>query len=57
MRTTSSVIYFPRQSKPARSTKKHPKEKCTVLEWIRSGYPFPGKPISEPSPTPPKPRG
>jgi hypothetical protein len=39
---TGSVIYFPKQSKP--TGKKHPKEKCTVLEWIRDGYQFPGKP-------------
>jgi hypothetical protein len=35
----SSVIYFPKQSKPA--PKKKPKTKCTVLEWIRNGYQFP----------------
>ena len=40
---TSSVIYFPKQSKPA-PKKKTPKQKCTVLEWIRAGYTFPGKP-------------
>lgn len=42
---TGSVIYFPKQSKPA--PKKHPKEKCTVLEWIRRGYVFPGKPAPQ----------
>jgi hypothetical protein len=42
---TGSVIYFPKQSKPARKPKKkNPKQKCTVLEWIRNGYQFPGKP-------------
>jgi hypothetical protein len=40
---TGSLIYFPKQSKPA-PRKKHPKEKCTVLEWIRAGWQFPGKP-------------
>jgi hypothetical protein len=39
----SSVIYFPKQPKPA-LRKKHPGQKCTVLEWIRGGYVFPGKP-------------
>ena len=36
MQTNSSVIYFPKQSKFARSSKRHPKEKCTVLEWVRN---------------------
>ena len=55
MRTTCSVIYFPKQSKSPK--KKHPKEKCTVLEWIRNGFVFPGNP--EPPlkpPASPKPR-
>ena len=29
------------------------KEKCTVLEWIRSGWQFPANPL--PPPVPPKP--
>ena len=37
----ASCIVFPKPSKP--TGKKHPKEKCTVLEWIRHGYMFPGK--------------
>ena len=53
MQAPSSVIYFPKQSKPA--SKKHPKEKCTVLEWIRHGYHFPGMPFPTPVPKPPKP--
>jgi hypothetical protein len=43
----SSVIYFPKQSKcaPAKNKKtEKPKPKATVLEWIRNGYVFPGKP-------------
>jgi hypothetical protein len=58
---TSSVIYFPKQSKPAGT--KHPKEQCSVLEWVRNGYTFPGKkpkplpspglPPSSPNPLPP----
>ena len=36
-----SVIHFPKQSKPTR--KKHPKEKCTVLEWIRKRLYVPGE--------------
>ena len=52
MQTTVSVIVFPRQSKPA--SKKHPKEKCTVLEWIRTGYQFP-RPLPSPHLPPPKP--
>ena len=51
--SAASVIYFPKQSKPAR--KKHPNEKCTVLEWIRTGYQFPGKPLPSPHLPPPKP--
>jgi hypothetical protein len=42
MQAERSVIHFPKQSKP--TSKKHPKEKCTVLEWIRNGWQFPGKP-------------
>lgn len=41
---TGSLIYFPKQSKPA-PKKKNPKQKCTVLDWIRNGYQFPGKPV------------
>jgi hypothetical protein len=41
----SSVIYFPKQSKPTPTPKKKkPGQKCTVLEWIRGGYQFPVKP-------------
>jgi len=47
---TSNVIHFPEQSKSPH--KKHPKEKCTVLEWIRNGWQFPG---GTPWPIPPKP--
>ena len=39
MKATGSVIYFPKQSKPT-PKKKKPGQKCTVLEWIRSGYQF-----------------
>ena len=41
----NSVIYFPKQSKrtPPKKSEK-PKPKATVLEWIRNGYQFPGKP-------------
>ena len=43
---TGSVILFPKQSKPApKPQKKKPGKKSTVLEWIRSGYVFPGKPV------------
>jgi hypothetical protein len=39
---TSSVIYFPKQSKPApRPKKKKTGQKCTVLQWIRNGHQFP----------------
>jgi hypothetical protein len=38
-----SVIYFPKQSKPTPKPKKKTGQKCTVLEWIRNGYQFPGK--------------
>ena len=43
---TSSVIYFPKQSKPAPKPKKKKtgQKRSTVLEWIRNGYQFPGKP-------------
>lgn len=42
---TGSVIYFPKQSKLKPKPKKKKRgQKCTVLEWIRSGYQFPGKP-------------
>ena len=44
MQAPSSVIYFPKQSKPT-PKKKKPGRKCTVLEWIRNGYQFPGKPV------------
>jgi len=47
MKAPGSVIHFPKQSKPAPpKTKKleKPKPKATVLEWIRNGYQFPGKP-------------
>ena len=43
MQAPSSVIYFPKQSKPI-PKKKTTGQKCTVLEWIRHGYQFPGKP-------------
>ena len=46
----ANCIVFPRPSKP--TGKKHPKEKCTVLEWVRHGFQFPGKPAP---PAPPKP--
>jgi hypothetical protein len=51
---TGSVIYFPKQSKPA-PKKKNREHKCTVLEWIRRGYTFPGKPLPSPHLPPPKP--
>jgi hypothetical protein len=38
-----SVIYFPKQSKPTPKKQKS-RHKCTVLEWIRNGCQFPGKP-------------
>ena len=56
---TGSLIYFPKQSKrttPRKSKptdKKKPAAKATVLDWIRNGYQFPGKPappISNPEP-------
>jgi len=43
MQAPGSVIHFPKQSKPA-PKKKKPGQKSTVLEWIRNGYQFPGKP-------------
>ena len=43
MRAERIVIYFPEQSKPA-PKKEHPKERCTVLQWIRNGCKFPEKP-------------
>jgi hypothetical protein len=53
---TANLVHFPRQSKSSRSTKKHPREKCTVLEWIRNGYHFPGVPLPPPpDPSQPKP--
>jgi hypothetical protein len=40
-----SIIYFPKQSKPTPAPKKKkPRQKSTVLEWIRSGYVFPREP-------------
>ena len=44
---TGTLIYFPKQSKPAPRKKQNPgkpKPKATVLELIRNGYQFPGKP-------------
>jgi len=43
MQAPGSVIHFPKQSKPTPKKKKNG-QKCTVLEWIRKGYQFPGKP-------------
>ena len=43
----SNLLFFPKQSKPAPPKDKKPekpKPKATVLEWIRNGYQFPGKP-------------
>ena len=45
---TGTLIYFPKQLKPAtrrkaKPTNKKPAPKATVLEWIRNGYQFPGK--------------
>ena len=55
------VIAFPKQSKLTR--KKHPKEQCSVLEWLRNDCQFPDKkpkplppvgvPPSSPTPAPP----
>ena len=42
MEAKCSLLYFPRKSKPA-PKKKHPKEKCTVLEWIRKRLYVPGE--------------
>jgi hypothetical protein len=45
MQAPGSVIHFPKQSKPTpKPRKKKPGQKCTVLEWIRNGWQFPGKP-------------
>lgn len=49
----ASVVYLPKQSKPTGN--KHPKEKCTVLEWVRAGYRFPGQLAPFPVPLPPEP--
>jgi hypothetical protein len=46
MQAKSSVIYFPKQSKPT-PQKTDPEQKSTVLEWIRNGYVFPGKRVPE----------
>ena len=54
MQAPSSVIVFPQQSKSA-SSSKHPKEKCTVLEWVRNGCSFTPVPLPHPSPRKPKP--
>ncbi len=43
MKASGSVIHFPKQSKSA-PKKKKTGQKSTVLEWIRHGYKFPGKP-------------
>jgi hypothetical protein len=42
---TRSLLHFPKQSKrtPRKKSEK-PKPKATVLEWIRAGFTFPGKP-------------
>jgi hypothetical protein len=48
MQASRIVIYFPKQSKPTPQKSKKavkPKPKATVLEWIRNGYQFPGKPV------------
>ena len=52
MQAERIVVYYPKQSNPA--DKKHPEEKCTVLEWIRNGWHFPGKPAVPEKPTGPK---
>ena len=44
---TGSLVYLPKQATPRKSKptdKKNPEPKSTVLEWIRNGYQFPGKP-------------
>jgi hypothetical protein len=46
---TGSLLCFPKQSKPTPKPKKKkpepkPEPTSTVLEWIRNGYRFPGKP-------------
>lgn len=49
----AAVIDFPKQSKrttppkPKPTDKKKPAPKATVLEWIRNGYRFPGKPAPD----------
>jgi hypothetical protein len=45
MSATHSLIYFPKQSKPT-PKKNPPGQKGTVLEWMRNGYQFPGKPVA-----------
>ena len=40
----SSVIHFPKSKPTPKPNKKKPGQKATVLEWIRNGYHFPGKP-------------
>jgi hypothetical protein len=48
MQAPGSVIHFPKHSKPTpKPRKKKPGQKCTVLEWIRDGYQFPGKPAPD----------
>ena len=42
MQATSNIICFPKQSNAPKE--KNPEQKCTVLEWIRAGWQFPGKP-------------
>jgi hypothetical protein len=45
MKASGIVIYFPKHSKPKPTPKKKkPGQKATVLEWIRNGWQFPGKP-------------
>jgi len=48
MKASSIVIYFPKQKRTPKKKKpgqnKKPGQKCTVLEWIRNGWQFPGKP-------------
>lgn len=41
---TLNILHFPKQSKSAQKSKqKKTTKKCTVLEWVRNGYTFPGK--------------
>lgn len=52
---TGSLIYFPKQATPPKSKptdKKKPEPKSTVIEWIRNGYQFPGKPAPSSNPDP-----